>query len=420
MRLSFTRIRLPLLLLFLTCLSVQVSFSQSLSTGLVFFLPITGNANDIGPNGLHGISTGQLVPDRLGVSNSAYYFNGSGPIIQMPFSSLIQIPLPLTISFYANFQVLGNTAFANCANPSLYYGVWMGTGVDGKVHLDFGDGGTTSSGFRKSKNSTLSAGAGAWHHYVGVIRSATDMDIYIDCVNAGGVYSGSGGAMTYSAQPARMGYSSVASMPSGFIPMTGYLDEIGFWRRALSPSEVLQLCNNPVILAAEPCVLSGAWEGEDVELQWAGNTNGECRGYEVLRSENGIDFDQIAFIPSAQGGEYQFLDPTPDGQTLYYQLHTIDYNGESIGSNVVTLKAPETQSTQATAFPIPFHDHLTLKLDDKAPVLVSIWNQSGFLVHQGYTNAEGQVLELPDLASGIYFLVVGEGEIPQMIKIVKQ
>jgi hypothetical protein len=226
--------------------------------------------------------------------------------------------------------------------------------------------------------------------------------------------------MIYSAQPARMGYTSIASMSGGFNPMTGYMDEIGFWSRALSPSEVLQLCNNPVILAAEGCVLSCAWAGRDVELQWQGNTTGECRGYELHRSEDGIAFEQIAFVPASQGDEYRFLDPAPGGDTWYYQIRAMDYTGEYTGSNVVTLRATQEASALVTAFPIPFHDHLTLQLDHKTPMPVSIWNLSGFLVYQGITNAAGQVLDLPDLASGTYFLAVGDGESPQMIKIVKQ
>ncbi len=33
---------------------------------------------------------------------------------------------------------------------------------------------------------------GAWHHIVGIIRGPQDMDIFIDCVNAGGTYNGTG------------------------------------------------------------------------------------------------------------------------------------------------------------------------------------------------------------------------------------
>lgn len=49
----------------------------SLRTGLVFYVPFSGNADDIAVNGLPGTITGAtLTTDRHGVANEAYRFDG--------------------------------------------------------------------------------------------------------------------------------------------------------------------------------------------------------------------------------------------------------------------------------------------------------------------------------------------------------
>lgn len=54
----------------------------SLRTGLLFHAPFTGNADDIGLNGLAGTVTGAtLTSDRNGVANEAYRFDGVDDVI---------------------------------------------------------------------------------------------------------------------------------------------------------------------------------------------------------------------------------------------------------------------------------------------------------------------------------------------------
>jgi hypothetical protein len=244
----------------LVTMGVAAVQAQSLTTNLLFYLPVEGNAHDWSGNGHHGtIVNATLVPDRLGNPNSAFAFNATQGVL-LSNAAALRPQLPMSVSFWAWFDILGNTAFANNFTDSMYTGMWMGIGVDGKVNLNFGDGGTTSPGFRRSKNSNATAGAGAWHHYVGVIRSTMDMDIYIDCVDAGGVYSGSGGSIFYNTNPGELGASAGAMYPNGVVYMTGKMDEIAFWDRALTPTDVLGICNgllDKLVVARED-----AWAGE--------------------------------------------------------------------------------------------------------------------------------------------------------------
>ena len=65
---------------FLGCVLTIVAGSLAiadLDDGLVAYYPFTGNANDATGNGHDGTVHGAvLVPDRYGIPNSAYYFDG--------------------------------------------------------------------------------------------------------------------------------------------------------------------------------------------------------------------------------------------------------------------------------------------------------------------------------------------------------
>lgn len=75
-----------------------------------------------------------------------------------------------------------------------------------------------------------------------VVRGATDIDIYIDCNNAGGSYSGSGSTqVAYSNVPGSLGRkdANTGGPPWYF---NGSIDDFSFWNRALTEPEVQSLC----------------------------------------------------------------------------------------------------------------------------------------------------------------------------------
>ncbi|MBI3138999.1 MAG: gliding motility-associated C-terminal domain-containing protein [Sphingobacteriales bacterium] len=76
---------LPLLFL---CYYHVTSAQINLSQGLVTYHPFNGNADDAGPNTIHGnVVNATLTTDRMGNANSAYYFNGSNAFIELPYNT---------------------------------------------------------------------------------------------------------------------------------------------------------------------------------------------------------------------------------------------------------------------------------------------------------------------------------------------
>lgn len=65
--------------------------SADLSTGLIAYFPFSGNANDASGNGNNGYVYGaQLTADRFGNPNSAYYFDGTGNLINIGHNPILK------------------------------------------------------------------------------------------------------------------------------------------------------------------------------------------------------------------------------------------------------------------------------------------------------------------------------------------
>jgi hypothetical protein len=74
--------------------------------------------------------------------------------------------------------------------------------------------------------------------------------------------------------------------------------------------------------------------GDDVHLSWSTASESNNEGFDVQRSENGRDWQTIAFVPGAgttsEVSNYEYTDPTPstlNAQLAYYRLQQRDYDG---------------------------------------------------------------------------------------------
>jgi hypothetical protein len=90
-----------------------------------------------------------------------------------------------------------------------------------------------------------------------VVNGALDMEIYINCKNNGGTYSGSGGSVGYSTTPGSAGRkdSNVAA-PSLYFK--GTVDNLMYWGRSLVDSDFNTLCTN-VHSSEEADLLTENW-----------------------------------------------------------------------------------------------------------------------------------------------------------------
>lgn len=155
----------------LAIFGLSINGQVNLNDGLVAYYPFNGNANDESGNGHNGIVNGAtLVPDRFGITNSAYSFNG-----------------------YDNRIILDNTRNID-GNSGISLVAWVVTNNPGgssivSKHLNY-----TSSGFNLAgtsnqahfwpyTSSPVSSGSsyndGNWHLYIGTFDGSI-AKIYVD------------------------------------------------------------------------------------------------------------------------------------------------------------------------------------------------------------------------------------------------
>ncbi len=79
------------------------------------------------------------------------------------------------------------------------------------------------------------------------------------------------------------------------------------------------------------------------QIKWVTSSEKNSSHFEVLRSQNGIDFNTIGQIKSIgnsnEANTYFFNDQQPFIGTNYYRLNQIDFDGKTEKSNVVSFKS---------------------------------------------------------------------------------
>jgi hypothetical protein len=184
-------------------------------------------------------TTTSPVAGKIG---QALSFNGTSNYVQTPNSSSIKPSLPITISAWIKLKSSpnGSTIFTSDSLPSNYAGYLLKVDSGNTIEVDYGNGGSAGAGSRQTKVSTGTVSLNAWHHVVAVIQGPTNMNIYIDGVNAGGSYSGTGGSLVYSGTTGGVGEGNVWNNTIGsFFP--GIIDDMRVYSRALSVQEVQEL-----------------------------------------------------------------------------------------------------------------------------------------------------------------------------------
>lgn len=238
-------------LILCTALIASSSVAQNLTDSLLLHYFLDANAVDASGNAYHGTYAASGTTDRFGNANGASVFNGSTEYADLPNVAALKPQLPVTISMWA--KVTDPTDGTKCVvfmtdfMQNDYHGVYVTLGGNGgtgdRVAVGVGDGsGGTGSANRRSKVSSSSLTPNTWTHVTVVVRGLTDMDIYIDCVDDGGTYTGSGGAIAYSSTPGTLGRGDAHVFNPAYY-YDGSLDDLMYWNRALSSTEVSNLCN---------------------------------------------------------------------------------------------------------------------------------------------------------------------------------
>ncbi len=225
------------------------------------------------------ISMISLLTTGLCAQDYSLHFDGEENAVDLG-NVLNDVKIPYTITAWINFsaqdhaQIIFHTDYPRPIPPVPdYFGFNLALGrfdAEGVVYRDsctlvfsYSDGGGHSYGDRRSIVGDQLLSTNQWMHVACVVRDETDMNLYINGVEAAGTYSGSGDSIVHNDWHAWLGAN-----------FNGYLDEIWLYNRALSAEEIQYWMNND----QDPALaedLIGCWQFDEGkgEIAYDGSDN---------------------------------------------------------------------------------------------------------------------------------------------------
>lgn len=160
--------------------------------------------------------------------------------------------------------------------------------------------------------------------------------------------------------------------------------------------------------------------GEGVLLEWSTATETNNDFFEVQRSRNGIDWDNIKKIRgqgnSNQTYKYKMLDKNPLRAKSYYRLKQYDFDGKFSYSPIVSVYF--NNEVEIVAYPNPVKSVLNISSTD--PIIsIQLINQMGDVstipIHKYSKSYQVSML---GLSSGIYFVKIQTVNSAKTIKLI--
>ncbi len=163
----------------------------------------------------------------------------------------------------------------------------------------------------------------------------------------------------------------------------------------------------------------------DNHLNWATASEQNSREFIIERSFTGSNFMKIGSVAAAGNSagrrEYTFTDRHIDklgSPVMYYRLKQVDKDEKISYSSVVKLTYRNMENRPSIVYPNPASRLITIAIGDKKLIKTEarITDMNGRVVQSVIIKSEVQTITLENLASGIYFIVLKNGETMKILK----
>jgi hypothetical protein len=355
--------------------------------GIIAYYPFGGNANDVTGNLRNGsVSNASLVGDRFYNSNHAYYFNGSNSFIYLP-NNLMQGNTAFAISCW--IQPYGNHATAE---------TWQGI-IDLRgqyqIALSYNQPSNTtnpnsvvfyvysSPNTKTITSANNSVQPGTWYHLVANYANNT-MTFYINSVLIGTVAQTPPGAV--SGYNNTIGKDYNLNLNRGWF--YGAIDEVIFYKRGLTPSEIQTIYNLGLTQKDLPALYGPTTYSYDA----MGNRIGR----------NTIRLKSSAFYAAKR-----------DSATMAIN--------DSIAPGEIFEKAGKDYTIKI--FPNPTRGELKVQItnfDFSQNSAIHVYSASGKLVAQKSPATGSDIIDLLSQPNGMYVMKILLGEKTSEWKIIKE
>ncbi len=163
-----------------------------------------------------------------------------------------------------------------------------------------------------------------------------------------------------------------------------------------------------------------------VKVKWATAQELNNSHFVVLRSDNGIDFEEIT-TENGQGDyvgitRYEINDYTiVEGNTYYYKVKQVDFDGKSSETNTVAVDLSDN-AKKISMYPNPFAGNVEININTPGFERVTVQDMTGrvFVNETGSNQTNSLInIETIDWPTGIYFFTVSSGGSTTTQKLIK-
>ena len=152
-------------------------------------------------------------------------------------------------------------------------------------------------------------------------------------------------------------------------------------------------------------------------LRWVTKNQINSHGFEIERSNDGVDFIRIAIV-NANGyteGNYEYNDENNSNLNIYYRLKIKDNDGSFSYSKIIFVSSDILKYT--TIYPNPIGDFTTIQVDNSLlNTKALITDINGKVMQILNINQLSNTVQISSYSSGIYFFKLQNGEVFKMIK----
>ena len=162
-----------------------------------------------------------------------------------------------------------------------------------------------------------------------------------------------------------------------------------------------------------------------VDLEWVTANEFNSDHFELQRSNDGVMFESIAFIPANGNSEteisYQYTDDEPIAGNNFYRLKAVDSDGSYKFSEIIIVHLDGVRKFQI--FPNPATDHVIINTNLQETFYIEILSATGeeiYKFHNENNSLKTVEINIKDLPQGIYIIKIISGNIiltDQFVKI---
>ncbi|MEP6675858.1 MAG: T9SS type A sorting domain-containing protein [Ferruginibacter sp.] len=189
---------------------------------------------------------------------------------------------------------------------------------------------------------------------------------------------------------------------------------------------MLQFKRNFVTLAVGGLEFNAAKKDNDkILLSWKTVTESNNRGFEIQRSNDGVNFTTVTFVnglgTNGNGAVYSFTDAAPLNGRSYYRLKQIDNDNNFKYSEIRFVDLVKQKAV--TAYPNPVLDVLNINVSgyDFSHALLRIIDVNGRVVKQQVITGNGSIsVPVKDLSHAVYAAEITEGSVSVRFRFVKE